>query len=184
MTHIIALSGSLRRDSYNTALLKTIKTLLPQTVSMDIASIRGIPLYDGDAEAENGIPQAVSELKTAIQQADALLISTPEYNCGIPGVLKNTIDWLTRPPADIPQVFGNRKVGLIGASAGRLGTALSQSAWLPTLRFLNVDLYTEKSLFISGVHTLFDQNGQLQDDATQHHLQAYVDGFIAYLQKS
>ena len=106
MTRILGISGSLRSGSYNSALLKTAAQLTESGTELEIASIAGIPLYNGDLEASEGIPQAVQELKDAIAAAQGLLLATPEYNNAMPGVLKNAIDWLTRPPSDIQRVFG------------------------------------------------------------------------------
>jgi chromate reductase, NAD(P)H dehydrogenase (quinone) len=136
MTRILGISGSLRRDSYNTALLRAALPLLDAGVDLEIALLHGIPLYDGDLEAAEGQPQAVRDLKARVIACDGLLLATPEYNNSIPGVFKNAIDWLSRPPSDIPQVFGNRPVAVIGASLGGFGTVLAQSAWLPVFRTL------------------------------------------------
>jgi NAD(P)H-dependent FMN reductase len=105
---------------------------------VEIASIRGIPLYDGDLEAEKGIPDAVQILKDLIASSDGLLLVTPEYNNAMPGVFKNAIDWLSRPPKDIRRVFGDRPVALMGATPGMGGTILGQNAWLPVLRTLGM----------------------------------------------
>jgi chromate reductase len=110
MSDILGISGSLRKGSYNTALLRAAIEAAPDGTRVEIASIRGIPLYDGDVEAESGVPDIVRDLKDRIARADGLLLVTPEYNNSIPGVFKNAIDWLTRPPADIPRIFGNRPV--------------------------------------------------------------------------
>src|SRR5438132_1045358 len=104
MPHIIGVAGSLRAGSYNAALLRAAASLTPAGSEMTIATLHGIPLYDGDVEA-GGMPEAVERLKEQIAGADGLLIATPEYNNSSPGVLKNAIDWLSRPPADIPRVF-------------------------------------------------------------------------------
>ena len=130
MTRILGLSGSLRAGSLNTALLRAARDLMPGGSTLGIGSIAGIPLYDGDLEARAGIPAAVAALKDAIADADGLLVATPEYNNSIPGVLKNAVDWLSRPAADIARVFGGRPVALIGASPGGFGTILGQDAWL------------------------------------------------------
>src|SRR5687768_13767647 len=114
---IVGISGSLRRGSFNTALLRAATQLMPNTAELRIETIADIPLYNGDVEAE-GIPKRVAELKTAIAQSNALLLATPEYNNSLPGVLKNAVDWLSRPPSDIKAVFGGKPVAVMGASAG------------------------------------------------------------------
>ena len=120
MTKLFGLSGSLRRGSLNAALLRAAAELMPQGATLTVGTIHGIPLYDADIEAADGIPGPVTALKDAIAAADGLLLATPEYNNSIPGVLKNAIDWLSRPPADIKRVFAGRPVALIGASPGGL----------------------------------------------------------------
>ena len=120
--NVLALSGSLREKSYNTALLHEAKRLAPVGMVIDIASLREIPVYDADAEAR-GTPQPVTALSGRVKDADALLIATPEYNFSIPGVLKNTIDWLSRPPLDAVLV---RKPVVIAGAGGRLGSARAQ----------------------------------------------------------
>ncbi len=112
MTTIIGLSGSLRQGSYNTALLHAAAALMPDGASLTVKTIHGIPLYNEDEEDAHGIPPLVQELKASIVAADGLLLSTPEYNNSIPGVFKNAIDWLSRPGADIPKVFGVKTGGL------------------------------------------------------------------------
>jgi len=136
MTRIIGISGSLRARSLNAALLRAAAGFPPAGVTIEIESIKGIPLYDGDLEASSGIPAVVTALKDRIAAADGLLLVTPEYNNSMPGVFKNAIDWLSRPDTDIRRVFGGKPIGIMGASPGRFGTLLSQSAWLPVLRTL------------------------------------------------
>ena len=138
VTRILGLSGSLRRHSFNSGLLRAAAQAMPAQAVLEIGSIAEIPLYNGDVEAE-GIPQAVAALKEKVVEADALLLVSPEYNNGIPGVFKNAIDWLSRPSSDIARVFGGKPVALIGASPGNFGTILSQAAWLPVLRTLGAD---------------------------------------------
>src|SRR5918994_194680 len=125
MTTIIGLCGSLRRGSFNRMLLRAAAEAAPPGTSIVQESIREIPLYDGDLEEEQGIPDAVQRLKDRIAEADGLLLVTPEYNHSIPGVFKNAIDWLSRPATDIKPVFGGRPVALLGASPGGFGTILS-----------------------------------------------------------
>jgi NAD(P)H-dependent FMN reductase len=134
-----------------------------------------------DDETAHGIPEVVTRLKDAIAAADGLLIVTPEYNNSIPGVTKNAVDWLSRPPADIPRVFGGKPVALIGASPGRFGTILSQNAWLPVLRTLGAELWTGGRLMVSGAAKVFDADGQLVDAYTNDALRTYLQGFVDHL---
>src|SRR5690606_30240343 len=129
MVELIGIAGSLRRGSFNRALLRAAERLAPQGTTIGVGSIEQIPLYDGDRERDDGTPPAVRALQDSIAAADGLLIATPEYNASMPGVLKNAIDWLSRPAKDIPRVFGGKAVALIGATPGRGGTRLSQTAW-------------------------------------------------------
>ena len=177
---IIGISGSLRRGSYNTSLLRAAAQLMPDNVRLRIETIAGIPLYNGDLEAAEGIPQPVASLKEAIAVADGLLLVTPEYNNSLPGVFKNAIDWLSRPPADIPRIFGSKPVALIGASPGGFGTILSQNAWLPVLRTLGADLWSEGRLLVSRAQGVFDQSGTLTDAAIKDRLRDFLHGFVAF----
>jgi NAD(P)H-dependent FMN reductase len=178
MTRIIGLSGSLRAASYNAALLRAAHSLFPDDVS--IRSIRGIPLYDGDVEQNQGIPDAVSRLKDEIAAAAGLLLVTPEYNNSVPGVFKNAIDWLSRPPDDIPRVFHGKPVAVMGVTPGGFGTNLAQSAWLPVLRTLQMRPWFEGRLMLSGAARLFDAGGALTDDDVKAQLQSFLGGFIAF----
>lgn len=183
MTVIVGISGSLRQGSFNTALLRAAKSMMPAACLLDVQSIRAFPLYNGDDEDAHGIPDAVTALKASIAAADGLLIATPEYNNSIPGVLKNAIDWLSRPAVDIPRVFGSKPVAILGASTGGFGTVLSQTAWLPVLRTLGVDPWTGGRMMVSRANTLFDAPGSLTDSASQNALRVFVEGFAAYVQK-
>lgn len=181
MTTIVGFSGSLRKESYNTALLGASGALMPSGSRLDPGSIQSFPLYNGDDEVANGIPAAVSALKDAIAASDGLLIVTPEYNNSIPGVAKNAVDWLSRPPADIPRVFAGKPVALIGASPGGFGTILSQNAWLPVLRTLGAELWTGGRLMVSRANKVFDADGTVIDQSINEMLRAYLEGFVAYV---
>jgi chromate reductase, NAD(P)H dehydrogenase (quinone) len=133
--------------------------------TIEVESIREIPLYDGDVEVEHGLPPAVRRLNDRIAAADGVLIVTPEYNNSMPGVLKNAIDWLSRPAADISRVFRGRPVAVMGATPGPGGTALSQAAWLPVLRTLGVRPWFEGRVLISGAGKVFDSEGRVIDTA-------------------
>ena len=183
MARIVGISGSLRQGSYNSALLRAAAALMPAGSALEIATIRGIPLYDGDLESASGIPADVRRLKEAIAGADGLLLATPEYNNSVPGVFKNAIDWLSRPPSDIARVFGGRPVALVGASPGGFGTILSQNAWLPILRTLGAELWTRGRLLVSRAPSVFDQNGALVDAKLGEQLRDYLRGFVEFVEK-
>lgn len=178
-SRVLALSGSLRQASFNTALAHAAKALAPQGMEVEVATLHGIPLYDGDVETGDGIPDAVHALKARILHADALLLVTPEYNNGVPGVLKNGIDWLSR--ADGKAIFARRPTGLIGASMGGFGTLSSQTAWLPTLKMLGVNLYSGGSVLVSRAQNAFAADGALADAAGQKNLAAYLAGFQEFV---
>jgi NAD(P)H-dependent FMN reductase len=161
-------------------LLRAAAEVAPPGTSLELASIREIPLYDGDVEAEHGIPPAVQQLKDRIAASDGVLIVTPEYNNSMPGVLKNAIDWLSRPAGDIPRVFRGRPVALMGATPGQGGTALAQAAWLPVLRTLGMLPWFEGRLLISGAGKTFTADGGLADETTRDRLRAFVEGFSAF----
>ena len=181
IVHIIGISGSLRRRSFNSALLRAAAGLTPEGCRIEIASIEGIPLYNGDLEGAEGAPAAVSQLKDRIASADALLLVTPEYNNSMPGVMKNAMDWLSRPPEDIDRVFGYKPVGLMGASPGRLGTVHAQTAWLTVFRALGVTPWFGENLYVSRASGLFDDSGRLTDEDTRRRLAHYVEGFVTFI---
>ena len=180
MITVIGFSGSLRRASYNAAVLRAAGSLMPSDSELRIESIAGIPLYDGDDEAAHGVPDLVSRLKDAITAADGLLLVTPEYNNSIPGVAKNAIDWFSRPVRDIARVFGGKPVAIAGASPGGFGTILSQNAWLPVFRTLGADLWSGR-LLISRAAGVIDANGEITDAATRDNIRKFMEGFVVYV---
>jgi len=181
VTKLIGLSGSLRKASFNTALLRVAAGLMPEDSELVVETIHGIPLYDADVEAADGIPDRVAALKDAIAEADGLLLVTPEYNNSIPGVFKNAIDWLSRPDSDIKRVFGGKPVAVIGASPGNFGTILSQNAWLPVLRTLRTDFWGEGRLMVSRAGSVFNQDGTIAEQKIEEQLRKYLEGFVAHV---
>ncbi len=183
MTTIIGISGSLRRLSFNSGLLRAAAQFMPGGATLEIAEIGAFPLYNGDVEAKEGIPPAVAVLKDRIAEADGVLLASPEYNNSIPGVLKNAIDWLSRPANDIPRVFQGKPFAVMGASPGGFGTILGQNAWLPVLRTLRTRPWLEGRFMLSRAGNAFDQEGNLTDAAARDQLKAFVAGFVEFVAK-
>jgi NAD(P)H-dependent FMN reductase len=181
MAKVIGFAGSLRRGSYNAALLGAAAETAPAGLEVEIASIREIPLYDGDLEDTEGLPAAVVELKDRIAASDGLIMVTPEYNTSVPGVLKNAMDWLSRPPKDSGRVFGGKALALMGATPGGGGTVLSQTAWLPIIRALRLRLWAGGSLQVSRAFEVFDEKGNLTDEKIRERLRKYMTGFAAFV---
>jgi chromate reductase len=176
---ILALGGSLREASFNRALLREAATLAPE-LDLGLVDVAGaLPLFDQDIVDREGFPADVLRLKEALRAADGLLIATPEYNWSIPGFLKNAIDWASRPSSDIPEVFGDLPVALIGAGGGA-GTRLAQSAWLPVFRYLRMRPWSGRTLYVDRARDRFDAERRLTDEATREQLRAVVTGFAAY----
>ena len=180
MATLIGMSGSVRVGSFNSMLLRALAAAAPAPTTVDVVSIRDVPLYDGDSEAAHGIPPSVQQLKDRLAAADGLLLVTPEYNNSIPGVLKNTIDWMSRPPADIARVFGGKPVAIAGATPGLSGTALSQAAWLPVIRTLGMVPYFQARLMVSSAAKVFDSSGALVDETIRDRAATFIAGFAAF----
>jgi chromate reductase, NAD(P)H dehydrogenase (quinone) len=179
---ILALGGSLRERSRNRALLEEAALLAPPGTHLDLtalAVIGSLPLFNQDVIERDGLPPEAVELKDALQAADGLLIATPEYNWGIPGFLKNAIDWASRPASDIRHVFGDLPVAVIGAGGGS-GTRNAQTAWTSVFRYLKMRPWLEHWLFVDRSAERFDRDSRLIDETTREELRTVVTGFATY----
>ena len=177
MGYVLGISGSLREGSYNSALLRAAQGMYPERIR--IARIDRIPLYNADVERA-GFPAEVEEVKQQVAAADGVLLVSPEYNNSVPGVLKNAIDWLSRPSGDIRNVFSGKPVAVLGVSPGGYGTVLGQGAWLPVLRTLRARHWTAERLMVPHARQVFDEAGDLVDDGIRARLEKFVGGFIDY----
>jgi chromate reductase len=175
---ILAISGALRKGSTNTALLHNVKKLAPEGMEIDIVTLHGIPLYDGDLETEKGIPDSILKLKERIRGADAVIIATPEYNFSIPGVLKNATDWLSRDG----NPFKWKRVGVMGASGGPIGTARSQYHLRQNLQGLEAIVMPKPEVFVTNSASKFDKNGELNDEPTRKAIETWLKHFKEWLE--
>lgn len=171
---VVGFAGSLRRGSYNRALLRAATELAPSALHIVIHELDDIPLYNGDVEAV-GAPSSVVQLRDAIRKADGLLIATPEYNHGVPGVLKNTIDWLSRPPSD--SALNGKVAAVMGASPGMTGTARGQSQLRQAFAFTNTYALLQPEVLVGRAHEKFDADGRLMHQATRDFLATFLERF-------
>jgi chromate reductase len=176
---ILGFAGSLRKKSYNKALLRAAAELMPRGAVLDTFDLEGIPQFNQDLE--NQPPQKVNEFKAKIKAADALLIVTPEYNYSIPGVLKNAIDWASRPPTD--HVFSDKPVAIMGASTGILGTARAQYHLRHTFVFLNMHPINSPEVFVTFAAEKFDENGNLKDEKTKQLIIKLLENLVNWTLK-
>jgi chromate reductase len=177
---VLGISGSLRKASYNTAALRVACELAPP--GMEIEAYQGLgnlPLYNEDVRTQ-GFPPAVQDLRDRIKAADALLFVTPEYNYSVPGVLKNAIDWASRPPE---QPFDGKPIAIMGASPGALGTARAQHHLRQSFVFLNAHLLNRPEVMIGQAATRFDAEGRLTDEATRGFVQALLVALEAWTER-
>ena len=182
MVSILGLSGSLRKGSYNSHLLRNAVDLAPANCEIVVKSIREVPLYDGDVESSLGIPKAATELKDALAAAKGLLLVTPEYNNSVPGVLKNTIDWMSRPSSDIERVFKDKPVALLGASPGPGGTRFAQVAWLPVFRTLGMRPWFGGTFYLDRAQNTISETGDISDEKMKLRIKQFLEGFVAFIE--
>ena len=170
-TVILGIPGSLRRGSYNRALLKATQELAPAGVQVEIFDLAGIPLFNEDEE--NQFPPRVREFKARVKRADALLFATPEYSKSIPGVLKNALDWAERP--DGVNAFDGKPAGIMSASTGMLGGARAQYHLRQVLVDLNMHPINRPEVFVGLAEQKFDQAGRLVDENTRKRLKLFLN---------
>jgi chromate reductase len=172
--------GSLQKESQNKKLAKTLESLLPQGVEFAYVDIN-LPLYNQDLEAD--YPAAAQAVKDTVTSADGVLFVTPEYNRSVPGVLKNAIDWVSRPYGD--SAFNGKPVGIMGASIGPVGTAIAQSDLRHIVAFLNMKLMGQPEVYVANAMGLsFDADGTLADERWRKNLQEFANAFIAHIESS
>jgi chromate reductase len=176
---IIGISGSLRKASYNTSLLRALLSLQPPGMEIEPIRLNGIPVYDGDDEKATGKPAAILELDQKIRAAHGVIIVTPEYNFSIPGGLKNAIDWLSRGSSPLKW----KRVGVMGASDGPIGTARSQYHLRQTLQSQESIVMPRPEIFVSTAHEKFDAEGNLIDEATLKRLGKWLKAFADWVER-
>lgn len=175
--NVLGIAGSLRQGSLNRAILRTTQELAPEGMHIDSFDIAPIPLYNEDVR-EQGFPPPVEELRARIRAADGLLIVSPEYNYSIPGVLKNAIDWASRPPE---QPFDNKPIGLMGASMGVMGAGRAQYHLRQCFVFLNGLVMNRPEVAIPAAHVKIDARGELTDQPTRDFIAAHLAAFKAWV---
>jgi chromate reductase, NAD(P)H dehydrogenase (quinone) len=176
---VLGISGSLRKSSYNTAALRVAQTLAPDGVRIEIFDLAPLPLYNEDVKAA-GFPPVVQELRDKIKAADALLFATPEYNYSMSGVLKNAIDWASRPP---DQPFNEKPVAIMGASPSALGTGRAQYHLRQSCVFLNMHVLNKPEVMIAAAQTRFNDKGELTDEATRGLIRDLVVNLAAWTRR-
>jgi chromate reductase len=174
---LLGIPGSLRAGSYNLALLRAAAEVLPAGVGLDIVSLADIPLYNADVQSQ-GDPAPVEELKLRIMAVDALVIATPEYNYSIPGVLKNALDWASRPPKTC--CLRNKPIGIMGASSGESGTMRAQLALRQMFVFTGSLAMVQPELRVPNAGDRFDADGRLIDGELRERLRAYVTALVEW----
>jgi chromate reductase, NAD(P)H dehydrogenase (quinone) len=179
-TKILGFAGSLRKASFNKALLRAAAELLPPDTELETCDLEGIPGFNADLEATP--PEKVKEFKARIRAADAVLIVTPEYNFSVPGVLKNAIDWASRPSGD--SVWKQKTVGMMSVSTGMLGGSRAQYHLRQTFLFLDVKSVTKPEVFVTFAAQKFDETGKLTDEPTRKVVKDFLQALVTLARKN
>ena len=176
MTQIAVFVGSLRAASLNKKLAKNLEALAPEGTTFRYVDIASLPLFN--EELESDYPVAAKAVKNIVEAADGVLVVTPEYNRGVPGALKNAIDWASRPHGT--NSFEGKPAGIVGASGGVLGTALAQAQLRNILLYLNVKLLGQPEVYLTRANDLFDDKGMIVE-ASREFLKKYIDTFVVHI---
>lgn len=179
--HIAALIGSLRRKSYNRALVESLPALAPEGMTFDVLDLHGVPVFNEDDETGEA-PAAVTALRQAVARADGLLVATPEYNGGIPGGLKNGLDWLSRPSGQ--SVFPGKPTALLGASQGPFGTVRAQGQARASLEHMGAPVMPTPLVLIANAKERFDDRGQLSDERTRAIVAKFLASFADWVTRN
>ena len=177
--NLVAVSGSLRKDSYNSALLRAFKERAPEGVTIEILDISKLVVYDQDMETN--FPAEVQAFKDTIKAADGVILATPEYNRSMSSPMKNFIDWSSRPYGTSP--WAGKPVYTVGASGGGIGTALAQADLRKSLHFLDALVIGQPEFYLGGAHEKFDANGVLTDEGTKKHIDSGLAALTALIDK-
>lgn len=176
---ILGIAGSLRHESYNRAALRAATQLVPEGATIETFELDGIPAFNQDEEQNP--PAKVAELKRKIREADAILIVTPEYNYSVPGVLKNAIDWASRPYGD--SAWNGKPAAIMGASIGAIGTARAQYHLRQIMVFLNMFPINQPEVMIGNASERFDKDGNLTDETTKSFISQLLQNLVAWTQR-
>ena len=177
---VLGIAGSLRKASYNRALLRAAGELAPEGMTIETFDLADIPLFNEDVEAQ-GTPPAVAALREAIANADALLVATPEYNHGVPGVLKNAVDWASRPPRKSP--LAGKPAAVFGASPGQTGSARAQSQLRQAFVFTATPVLPQPEVLVYRAHEKFDAEGRLTDEATRRYVRLLLEALADWTRR-
>jgi chromate reductase len=177
---ILGIAGSLRKNSFNKQLLQAATKLLPEAAQLELFGIGDIPLYNQDVEV-SGIPEAVKRFKERIESADAILIATPEYNHSYPGILKNAIDWGSRPYGQ--NSFNGKPVAVISASPGTFGGVGAQDQLKQVLLALNMHLVSQPAVIVTSAHDKIDSDGNLTDSITTQFFTQLLANLVEFARK-
>src|SRR5882724_8225458 len=176
---ILGIAGSLRRESYNRAALRAAVELVPEGAILETIELDGIPIYNQDEEQR--LPAKVAELKRRVREADAILFVTPEYNCSVPGMLKNAIDWASRPYGD--SAWNGKPAAIMGASIGTLGSARAQYHLRQILVNLNMFPINQPEVMIGNAAARFDKEGKLADGTTKDFIHQLLLNLAAWTRR-